>query len=548
MVAVLYFMSPIVPSVHNAVHLFWNMYQPRMMALSGTADELRSVPDFSMEDIEGTVHRQMYPAAPPPSPELDELFLKCLDWAYDKFRVPYEPDSDSAEWLSDLTVELHIAAARAFKLKQLEPNNMSEEWISRLRSVEHTVRRIKAIAEPYGSPYWSPSFAVSIDAIWGMTQLELSRICRVEGSYADAIDYLARSAYSILEAFEDLGNHRTAQALLGIEVFGEIGPEDMHGGSPWTSSLEWDEAPIKREELRAQQDLKSRLAPMEVSLKEAASLFDLLKQSVPIDANWRAITEDCHGLAVLPGMELDVFTGVNDLLEDEENNLVLEWSEFWHSAGAWASAQLSPNELAKFHQITRETEAETRLRNYFFGSSWPFLPKRAQRRLINADSLLNSTQRVALEALLNELQVATEEICHRVIWQPLKSVGRSQSFELLNEVAKLEEKQRSSDLGIADYEWICRRKWYREFLDMKSLDSNDIRFLTRQLPDDMRQLRSERNIAQHEIGASATPDSPQSFYRGFLGIGRPGILPELARIGRKLQGLSDNGISHNQRR
>ena len=70
---------------------------------------------------------------------------------------------------------------------------------------------------------------------------------------------------------------------------------------------------------------------------------------------------------------------------------------------------------------------------------------------------------------------------------------------------------------------------------MTKLDSRDVRFLTGQLPEDISQLRSERNVAEHEVDMSPVPDSPQSFYRGFLGIGREGVLPQLARIGRKLQ-------------
>ena len=199
-VAVLRFLGLNTPSVHDAVHLFWNMYQPRMMALSNADDEPGWVPNLTAEDIKRRVHRLMYPPAPPASAHLDRLLMDCLDWVYDKFQVPYEPDSDNAEKLLDLVIELHIAAARAFKLKQLEPNHMSEEWMSRLRSVERTVRRIRAIASPSGiRTYRNPSFVVSIDAIWGMTQLELSRVSKADGSYSDAIHYLdqASTSYTI---------------------------------------------------------------------------------------------------------------------------------------------------------------------------------------------------------------------------------------------------------------------------------------------------------------------------------------------------------------
>lgn len=521
------FIVPHIPTVHNAVNLFWNIYKPQIDHVS--------VPNVGDFEDEAELYRLMNPPAPTPSAQLDGLLLECLDWVYDKFQVPYEPDSDNAEKLLDLVIELHIAAARAFKLKQIETDVMSEEWVSSLRSIERTVRRVEAITSSYGSPYWYPSFALSTDAILGMTQLELSRVSRTDGSYADAIDYLTQSAYSYVGAFDYKGKGiEAAEVLLGIDILGNAGPDDKHGGNPWTSSLNWDEDTTKNQEMLARREIESRWTPLQVSLEEVASLFNLLKQSAPTNTNWREIAEDCEVLAVVPLMERDVFTGVEDFIENEGENF-LSWSEFWHSAGAYASARMSPSDLEEYYSKTRETEAETRLKSYFFGSDWPHLPQRARKSLITADLTLNSRERnVRREAIDNELRIATEELCHLVVWQLLAS-SKTPPLEFIGEKLKLDEQPGQSDLGISDYIRICRAAWYRDFLVQQNLDRDDVRFLTKQLPEDMSQLRSGRNSAEHEIGASAAPDSPQSFYRGFLGIGRPGVLPQLARIGRKLQ-------------
>ena len=106
-----------------------------------------------------------------------------------------------------------------------------------------------------------------------------------------------------------------------------------------------------------------------MSLKEVAALFSLLKHSPPANVNWRQISEDCLGLSTLPYLELEAFTGIEDeeIIEDELTELALSWPEFWHSARAYASARMSPSDLEEHHKRTRETEAESRLKNYFFG-------------------------------------------------------------------------------------------------------------------------------------------------------------------------------------
>ena len=439
------FMVPYTPRVHDAVHLFWNIFQPQLMAIPGVED----IQNLSEERL----HRVMNPLAPAPSAELNTLFRDCLDWMYDKHRVPpYQPDVDDSENLIDLVVELHISAARAFKLKQLEPNSMSDEWRSRLYSIRDTVKRIKAIAGRFGNPYWEPSFAVSTDAVWGMAQLELSRVSRVDGSYADAIEYLGQAAYSYTGAFDQLGDFRAAQALFGIDVFGNAGPDDKHGGSPWTSSLNWDEDTIKNNEMLARRDIESRWTPLQVSLEEVASLFRLLKQSAPTNANWREIAEYCEGLAVLPLMDRDVFTGVEDFVENEEGNLSLSWSEFWYGAAAWASAQLSPSEYRKMREDDEKRAAETRLKNYFFGRDWSSLPERAQQRLITADLIWNSPQRVSRESVLNDLLRAAEEMCEHCMVQPLMNEESTKS-SILSIEAKVADRHRS--LGVREHIEIC---------------------------------------------------------------------------------------------
>ena len=514
----------------SPVYLFWELYRPSVLHDDGS----------------------MSPA-PKLSPEAKSLVLELLEDMHHSHRVPYEPDngdSDIREYLKagedrdfgdtglacprslqNLLILIHVAAARAFVLKQ--DSGLSEEVKDCLIEVERSWQRLHLAGYP-GSvsldAHTSEFYEVfhSIDAVSALSLAELSRVMRINGDYAGVLHMMVTAS------------ERYSCAALLV-----MGPADW-----WPLGIKSDELPA----ILALNPLHEFLTGMHVPVKHVVETFNLLKDSIH-DVNWRQVARDCRRLVdaysiCFPENPEDVEKDENGYFDHWEISLeqmedssipheewgIVTWDQFWHKAEVRASDQLSPSEYRKMREDDEKDAAERRLKNYFFGSDWSYLTERTQRRLINADILLNSTQRVAQEALLNELRISTEEMCNQVVWQPLKGTSRSPSFDFLNEIAKLEEKQRSSDLGIADYEWICRRKWYREFLDMKKLDSEDVKFLTKQLPEDMSQLRSGRNSAEHEIGASATPDSPQSFYRGFLGIGRPGILPQLARIGRKLQG------------
>ena len=520
------------PTVHDAVRLFWDVYKPQLYVHTEIEVESELTSFAGTEDANRKIYERLNPPAPASSEQLDQLLMECLDWVYEKFQVPYELDSDSADKLLSLVVEFHIAAARAFKLNQLEAGRTSEEWMSSLRSVESTLERINIIEHPYGSRYWDPSYAVSTDAIWGMTQLRLSRISRSEGLYEDAFDRLVRAGYSLVGAHDSLRSLNALHAIYGVAVPGYSDEVDPHGGNPWTSTVVWDEETMKAVEIPTRNDIQYKLAPLDVSLDEAASLFRLLKQSPGTDANWRGITEDCEGLAVIPGMDWDVFTGVNDFVDNDDGNLVLSWSEFWHSSGAWASSQLSPGDLAEFLQKKQEAEAGSRLENYFFGSIWSRLPERARERLINADTIWNAAQRGSGESILNELLRATEEMCDRFLYQSLmnEETLKTSILNIEAEVAK-----RHNSLGVREYIRICKLPKLPDLLSERRLRGSEIRFMTKDLPTRMEQLTNARNSGEHEPGITVPRALVDSAYRLFIGIGQAGVLCQLAQIGLKLE-------------
>ncbi len=139
------------------------------------------------------------------------------------------------------------------------------------------------------------------------------------------------------------------------------------------------------------------------------------------------------------------------------------------------------------------------------------------------------------ESILNDLLRATEEMCERFIFQPLMNEERTKS-DILSIEAKVAEDWHRSSLGVREYIEICEIQSLPGLLAERKFTEDEIEFLTENLPVSMRRLTDARNSAEHETGTSAPPELVRSAYQLFIGIGRKGVLPQLARIGRKLQG------------
>ena len=124
-------------------------------------------------------------------------------------------------------------------------------------------------------------------------------------------------------------------------------------------------------------------------------------------------------------------------------------------------------------------------------------------------------------------------MCHRFIWQMLESDDEASKHLITIEHTIVD--QGRSEPNIRDHIRACKQTSFREFLRRSKVGKSDIRFMTEDLPKSMTRLADARNDAEHRSSASVSKDTVASFFNGFLGIGKLGILPELARIGRKLQ-------------
>ena len=345
---------------------------------------------------------------------------------------------------------------------------------------------------------------ISAVAASGTVFVELSKVCRSERRYTDALKYLAKAT-----RFYD-------EAAICSPI--DWGPDH------WEDNYEV--------EMRMRRRLQRHLGDLEVSLEDTRGLFDEVKTNHRRVGDWSQVAEDCRAL-----MNAFHVSGLDDEIQDEHGDVV-GWSAYWNGAQTWARAQLSPTALQEYLSRVEEDDASRRLKLYFFGETWNTLPRKAQAAIVNADLLMHSKERgQRLGTVLNELQVATEEVFNWGVWHPLANV---EATEWIPELDEFEQRRAETSgsmkgPGLRDYVWVCDRPFFGKFLERRGVGCPEIAFLTQDLPELCRSLLGLRNAAQHDLGREPSRTVVDGVYKAFLGIGRLGVLPALTRIGTMLR-------------
>ncbi len=562
----------------HPMYLFWDLYRP------------------TLRDSEGNRS---------PAPRLSEqdarTVLEILELLCQRHRVVYEPDDDDSDIrrfleahddgypdsmefppvLKNGLIFIHVAAARAFKLQHTD--GFSEEVRSCLDDVERMLARLYRAGFDHKYSSWRggrrrlEGYAIyhSTLAVSALSFLDLSHIHRLDGHYAKALHYLAQAG----ELY--------AEALPTPEGIWEAWPLGVEQPRPDAVGPEY---------FRVSNDFIYFLKGLPISISQFTELLELLKADKQSVDDWRAVADDCYSLAnassswswrfeefVKVSRKIDDFDEFNEFEYFNKNGFWLSrelveleqawrkdqesydihdilsthieqvripydegkkvnWGEFWHSAKAWATAQLSPSEYRRLREEDEKNWAEGRLKNYFFGNNWSDLPERVQESLITADINWNSTQRMSREAILNELLRATGMMCYEYLWRPLASVEPSEWFAELEEFEVRREeihRRQYQDLEIRDLLWVCRQQFFRKFLKHRQLERSEIQFLTKTLHQRCQQLRKSRNPTQHDwsskLSSADVNAAVDDAFKAFLGIGQEGVLPKLARIGRKIR-------------
>ena len=479
-------------------------------------------------------------------------------------------------------VFIHIAAARAFKLQQAD--GFSEEVRNCLDDVERTLDRLYRAGFDHKYASWrggerrleGVAIYHSTLAVSALSFVYLSRIRRLDGDNVTALQYLARAGELYEEALPTpmgiweawpLGTDRPKPDTVGPEYF-RVGGDFVYfvtglliSVSQFTELLELLKADKQSvDDWGAVASACSSLAGqswswrfeefVEVSRRienldefNEFEYFDkhgvwLSRELVEFEQAWYEDQEGYHEIYAIHDI-LSAHIEQVRIPYDEAKKV--KWGEFWHSAGAWATAQLSPSEYKKLREDDEKDAAELRLTNYFFGSDWLHLPERVQESLITADDNWYSPQKVRREAILNELLKATEQMCYEYIWQPLANAEWFPELDGFEE-RKAEIRNRAYPLsqnpGIGDLLWACRQPFFKKFLKYRQLKRSEIEFLTSTLPACCQRLRKSRNSFEHDLTGVLSRDAVDVVnheFRTFLGIGEKGVLPELAGIGRKIR-------------
>ena len=254
---------------------------------------------------------QTYRPSEPLSPEHEPLMLDCLNYIFGSCRVPYEPDADESQWIEDLQVYVHIAAARAFRIMRNE-DGLSEAAAECFVEAERAIERIRS-AKGATRDYDIGLLAVTLvelstNAVAALVLAESCRLQRAVGEYGAALHNLARA-----DLLFYLANSNTQM------------PSQM----------------------------AERLQQLIMPRSEAFSLLEAIESNRLVIQDWQQVTRDYTEL--LEGWKIG---------EDAE---VSEWIARLMSARSWASAQLSPSEHRKMRDADEKDAAERRLKNYFFG-------------------------------------------------------------------------------------------------------------------------------------------------------------------------------------
>ena len=353
----------------DPIGLFWNLYAP-FHYLRGLNDP---VPELSEQS--------------------ERLVLDLLESLYSCHQVAYVPDSERSmtpDKLNDLVTFLHIAAARAFRIKRSQGERLSEEVLGCFSEVERTMARLEpGMYEVFDSED-TVGVQLSANAVSSKVYAELGRVCQGEGRYADALHYLARAA---------------VDSDYAVRRYLAERPEPS-----WSRRRDGEDLSEHVERLKSMQPSLAQRASLTLSIyrpvllkgldnispAEIASIFLLLKEYGQTDS-WLLVASDCRTFA--DPLDSGYMFGV-DAYDSEEEEIVewiedkegrwVTWGEFWRTARAWAEAQLSRNDYRKLREEDEKSASEDRLKNYFFDRNWSALPDRAKDRLITVDVIWNS--------------------------------------------------------------------------------------------------------------------------------------------------------------
>lgn len=199
----------------------------------------------------------------------------------------------------------------------------------------------------------------------------------------------------------------------------------------------------------------------------------------------------------------------------------------------WIRGSLSLPEIRSIYEKREDLEAERRLQVYYFADGlWDALPKRARAALVSADRAFVTGDAGRAAAILNELRVATVELLHQRLWEPLIAWADKPENHAVSRAIRYERDRlqgRFPDLDAFE-KALGNVETERFLIEQVGLDKDALRFIKQKAAKRLGRLRRARNAAEHTPGHEADHAALHALYAEAVGIGQKGVLPELARL------------------
>ncbi len=204
---------------------------------------------------------------------------------------------------------------------------------------------------------------------------------------------------------------------------------------------------------------------------------------------------------------------------------------------AWVRGSLSLPEIRSIFEEREDAAAERRLQVYYFADGlWQALPNRARAALVSADRAFVSGGAGRASGILNELRIAAEELLRYRLWEPLILWMERQPDYLTSpdfvEIRYARERAHRGSPSLETHERLLRDGiGVGRFLRERVVgDKTGLQFITQQAAKHLGRLRQARNAAEHEPGYEADSAAIRDLYAEAVGVGRKGVLPEMARL------------------
>jgi hypothetical protein len=451
-----------------------------------------------------------------------QIVLDRLEYLIQKRYPPYEPDV--ADNPIDLYVYLNLLSTRLVRL--LKTERFSERSRETLHSALNILGRLynvlnqdKLLEKP-----WILGYGRCLELLRSFLYFTQFRIQKLEGEYELALQSLLIG----------LGNYRVPSLKIYF-------PDD-------------EDKDTDTYELLEKFPMYSPVVPWltDFTIQEAVNCFEAIRSNGRIEnpKNLATICERFEAISTEPwlmklpvsGQETWLSTAGNssqklkeDSVEDKDGYLWQPSADYWKYILGWAEAQLQPPDFKVLFNAREDGDSEQRLIRYFFDRQiWSLIPKRARDCLISLDRDWYSGTEVRIEAILNDLKIASEEILLNGLWNPMdkwiekvrgKQVGVDEFLKLKQELMSY---RWAPDLN--HFEQVCKMAVTKNFLNQGGISATDQDWFSRDLVNSLSKLRLVRNRAEHSSATGWTRDGIKQFVNEFLGVGQPGVLVRLTKI------------------